>query len=80
MHIDKESLIPDHWISHALSVQGQSFAETCHHGYSSICQDCEKMDMTLKQIQRLAEEQIWKNKEATMFVVCTFFDNFMWKI
>lgn len=73
MHIAKESLIPDQCISHALSVQGQSFTEACHHGHSSICQDCEKMDMTLKQIQRLAEEQIWKNKEATMFVVCTFF-------
>ncbi|XP_056021489.1 uncharacterized protein LOC125666969 isoform X2 [Ostrea edulis] len=69
MHIAKESLIPDQCISHALSVQGQSFTEACHHGHSSICQDCEKMDMTLKQIQRLAEEQIWKNKEATMFVV-----------
>ncbi|XP_061190254.1 uncharacterized protein LOC133198128 [Saccostrea echinata] len=73
MHVEKESSVPDHCISYALSITGdECFGEVClhdEHNHNSICIDCEKMDNTLNQMKTFAESQTWRNEDATMYMV-----------
>ncbi|VDI16834.1 Hypothetical predicted protein [Mytilus galloprovincialis] len=70
VHLTEENPVPDHCIGFALSDKESCFRRDCiNHIHTETCLNCDTIDSLFKEIQTLADEAVFENKEAVLFQV-----------